>query len=83
MISGTEGNQFSPLNSLASFRDIDQTMEDWYLSSLDHKLSQIHDYLKEQLAVCRQHIREFHTLFMSFSASALKINLLSYLLYIN
>lgn len=38
--------------------DIDQTMEDWYLSSLDHKLSQIHDYLKEQLAVCRQHIRE-------------------------
>ena len=64
----------SLLISLASFRDVDEIMEDWNQWSLEHKLTQIHNYLKAQLAVCHQHICELCTLVISFSTSAPKNN---------
>ncbi|XP_057970955.1 protein SIEVE ELEMENT OCCLUSION B-like [Malania oleifera] len=37
---------------------ITSTTETWELSSLGHKVSNIHDHLKNQLALCHQHIAE-------------------------
>lgn len=41
------------------------TTEAWELSSLAHKVQNIHEHLKGQLTLCYQHIGEFEPLELS------------------
>ncbi|CAN1774392.1 Protein SIEVE ELEMENT OCCLUSION B [Linum perenne] len=45
-------------NERCFFRYIDSTSQAWELSSLAHKVENIHDLLKQQLVICYQHIDE-------------------------
>ncbi|KAF5476669.1 hypothetical protein F2P56_003384 [Juglans regia] len=64
--------QISSLIGLRMENNTALTTEAWELSSLAHKVTNIHEHLKSQLALCYQHIEEkrhleyFHTLVRLF-----------------
>lgn len=50
--------QITSLTTTSHEMYIGSTAEAWELSSLAHKIANIHDHLKKQLAICYQHIEE-------------------------